>query len=191
MTDADAQGREQRERAWEFFKTNNDAAIKSGEEAIKALILINGGSSVAMLAFIGTLALKDQQTSQQIAILARPLIGFASGVGLAVAAACSSYLVNSTLAELARTRMLDSSRSVRWRWVVEGLRALTIAFAVGSLFSFGWGVWTAKRGFEQLPAVNSPAAGPEKTQLPASHPRRSPTVAFRDRGPAPRSASAG
>jgi hypothetical protein len=86
------------------------------------LILVNGGSSVAMLAFVGTLASKDQQTSQQIATLTHPLIGFASGVGLAVAAACLSYLVNSAIAELAQRRMLNSSRSEHWRWVVAALR---------------------------------------------------------------------
>ncbi|MGY4501991.1 hypothetical protein ACVWYH_005948 [Bradyrhizobium sp. GM24.11] len=88
------------DREAEFFKTNNDAAIKSGEEAIKALTLINGGSSVAMLAFLGTMASKDQYTSQQLTMLARPLIWFASGVGLAVAGACFSYLTNSSIASL-------------------------------------------------------------------------------------------
>jgi hypothetical protein len=46
------------DRQAQFFKANNDAAIKSAAEAIKALTLINAGSSVAMLAFLGTMASK-------------------------------------------------------------------------------------------------------------------------------------
>lgn len=92
------------DREAEFFKTNNDAAIKSGEEAIKALILINGGSSVAMLAFLGTLAARGQQSPQEIAMLASPLIWFAFGVGLAVIAACFSYFTNSAIASLSLSR---------------------------------------------------------------------------------------
>jgi hypothetical protein len=147
------------DRESEFWKTNNDAAIKSGEEAIKALTLINGRSSVAMLAFVGTLASKDQYSSQQIAIIARPLVWFASGVGLAVVAACLSYFTNSAITRLSRSRartwqhpyLQDGESSRRWGVIVEVFRTLTIAVAALSLASFGSGVWTAKQGFEQLP----------------------------------------
>lgn len=43
----------------EFGSAANSAAVKTAEEAIKAALLINGGSSVAMLAFIGTLVSRD------------------------------------------------------------------------------------------------------------------------------------
>jgi hypothetical protein len=39
-----------------FFHSVNDATIRSGENAIKAAILINGGACVAILAFVGALA---------------------------------------------------------------------------------------------------------------------------------------
>jgi hypothetical protein len=154
------------DRESDFWKTNNDAAIKSGEEAIKALILINGGSSVAMLAFIGTLASKDQHTSQQIATLARPLVWFASGVGLAVVAACFSYFTNISIARLSRSRLRtwehpyleDGNRSRRWGIIVEVLRMVAIAMAALSLATFFCGVWTAKRSFEQPPTSSTPSA---------------------------------
>jgi hypothetical protein len=154
------------DREAEFFKTNNDAAIKAGEETIKALILINGGSSVAMLAFVGTLASKDHTTPQQIAMMASPLIWFAFGVVLAVVAACFAYLTNNAISKLSLTRerkwqhpfVIDGARSGRWKWIVELTRMVTIAVVACSLASFCWGVWTAKRGFEQLSAVSAPAA---------------------------------
>jgi hypothetical protein len=147
------------ERESEFFNTNNNAAIKSGEDAIKALTLINGGSSVAMLAFVGTLASKDQYTSEQLALVAAPLIWFATGVGLAVAAACLSYFSNRAIAELSLTRVktwqdpfvTDGERSKRWRAIQAVLVSVTILVAALSLASFGCGVWTAKVAFEQLP----------------------------------------
>jgi hypothetical protein len=152
------------DREAEFFKTNNDAAIKSGDEAVKALILINGGSSVAMLAFVGTLASKDHTTPQQIAMIASPLIWFAFGVGLAVVAACFSYLTNSAITKLSLTRertwqhpyVKDGARSGRWQLIVWLTRMVTIVVVACSLASFGWGVWTAKRGFEQLSAASAP-----------------------------------
>ncbi len=147
------------DRELEFFDTNNSAAIKSGEEAIKALTLINGGSSVAMLAFVGTLASKDQYTSEQLALVASPLIWFAIGVGLAVAAACLSYFSNRAIAALSLTRVrtwqhpyiADGERSKGWRVIQTVLVGLTILAATLSLASFGRGLWTAAEAFEQLP----------------------------------------
>jgi hypothetical protein len=37
-----------------FGVATNAAAVKNAEEAIKAALLVNGGSSVAMLAFVGS-----------------------------------------------------------------------------------------------------------------------------------------
>jgi hypothetical protein len=156
------------DRESEFFKTNNDAAIKAGEEAIKALTLINGGSSVAMLAFVGTMASKDQFAAQQIATLARPLIWFAFGVGFSVASAGLTYFANRAIAVLSHTHartwqfpyIVAGEKSKRWRLIVGALQVLTVCVAALSLASFGWGVWTAKQTFEQLP-LHAPVKPPQ------------------------------
>src|SRR6266446_6671491 len=58
--------------ATQFGAKANEAATKAAEEAIKAVILINGGSSIAMLAFIGTLASKDLLSSAQLSQITSP-----------------------------------------------------------------------------------------------------------------------
>ena len=64
----------------EFVKAANAAAVKNAEEAA---LLVNGGSSVAMLAFIGTLVSRDYLSPTQIAEITKPLVWFAWGVGAA------------------------------------------------------------------------------------------------------------
>jgi hypothetical protein len=156
-TREDAHRAHDRER--DFFDVNNNAAIKSGDEAVKALTLINGGSSVAMLAFISTLASRGQYTSQQLSLISKPLIWFAAGVGLGVAAACLSYFSNRAIAHLSSTRVktwqhpyiIDGPKTKRWQIIQAILVSLTVLVASVSLASFGLGVWTAKKAFEQLP----------------------------------------
>src|SRR3954453_10240257 len=75
-----------------FGKAANEAAVKAGEEAIKATILINGGSSIAMLAFIGTMASKNLLSSAQLGGIATPLIFFRIGIGC-VYGCCGSFLL--------------------------------------------------------------------------------------------------
>jgi hypothetical protein len=147
------------DREHDFFGVNNAAAIKSGEEAIKALILINGGSSVAMLAFVGALASKDQYTSEQLRVLANPLIYFASGVGLAGLASIMAYLSNRAIAAVSLSRLriwehpfvTPGPKTKRWTVTQGALVILTALIALASLASFGCGTWTAKHAFEQLP----------------------------------------
>jgi hypothetical protein len=71
----------------EFGRVANKAAVDSGTETIKAIVLINGGSCVAILTFIGTLATKDKVPIG----LATPLIWFAAGLVMAVIASAFAY----------------------------------------------------------------------------------------------------
>ena len=82
----------------EFGVAANAAAVKNAEEAIKTALLINGGSSVAMLAFIGTLVSRDVLSAAQLTDITRPLISFGSGVAAAVMAAAAAYFTNLCIA---------------------------------------------------------------------------------------------
>lgn len=147
------------DRNSELFDTANAAAIKSAEEAIKAGILMNGGSSVAMLAFIGTLASKDQLVAQQITLLAKPMICFASGVVAAVVCACFAYLTNIAVARVLSSHVAawehpyvkEGPKSKRHRITAIALRWIAMFSMTVSIGCFMTGVVLAKSAFEQLP----------------------------------------
>ena len=128
-----------------FGKDANSAAVKNAEEAIKAAILINGGSSIAMLAFIGTLVTKDFLQPAQIDTISWPLIWFASGVGTALIAAAAAYSTNLFIAGSANrkensyehpfVRGTAASRSAGLRGEIA--RWIGIVAFIGSMICFG------------------------------------------------------
>jgi hypothetical protein len=91
----------------EFGATANTAAAKNAEEALKAAILINGGSSVAMLAFIGTLVSRDVLSSEQLANITKPLLCFGSGVAASIVASAAAYFTNLFIAGASNRRQRE------------------------------------------------------------------------------------
>jgi hypothetical protein len=57
--------------------TTNAAAVASGQVALRAALLINGGAAVAMLAFIGSIASLDGLGGDHLAVMASSLVWFA------------------------------------------------------------------------------------------------------------------
>jgi hypothetical protein len=49
-----------------FYLSVNESAIKSGETALRACLLINGGAAVAILAFIGSVISREPTTSHKV-----------------------------------------------------------------------------------------------------------------------------
>jgi hypothetical protein len=88
----------------EFGKQNNDAAIKTGEVAIRSVILANGGAVVAVLAFLGNLASRPTVSAEQLTQAAGSLIWFAAGVAAGLCSLLSAYLTNLYYANLAFSR---------------------------------------------------------------------------------------
>lgn len=74
----------QHDRMTEFEKQTNEAAISSGQLALRTAVLINGGAAVSVLAFLGSLA-KDKLSDSTLSGVAGPLLWFASGVAVAAA----------------------------------------------------------------------------------------------------------
>lgn len=73
----------------------NDAAATSANQALRTALLINGGASVSMLAFIGGLVSNGKVLlGGQLAAIAAPLIWFAVGVALAGLATAFAYFTN-------------------------------------------------------------------------------------------------
>lgn len=132
----------------DFGREANKAAINSGAESLKALLYLNGGSCVVMLAFIGTLASKDKP----ITPFGLPLFLFATGAGLAVLTTAAGYFTNLLITgtSTAKDRIYEppffreTKSSNRQRFWGEVFRYIaiflalsgSIAFFVGLIFSY-------------------------------------------------------
>ena len=82
-------------------KLKDEAAIKSGGDAVRMVILVNGGAVVAVLAFLGNISGKIPNT--QIPSVAASLRWFAWGVAAGLASMFCGYLTN-----LAHTNLFTS-----------------------------------------------------------------------------------
>jgi hypothetical protein len=150
----------------EFGAKANDAATKAAEEAIRAAILINGGSSVAMLAFIGSVASKDWLSPVQLAALTKPLLFFGFGVAAAVIGSAMAYFTNLMIAgsSIRRRReyqqpFLRITPSSRRHWIWgEVFRWLGIVAVTGSIVLFIAGLFQASSAFNSLATHTSPIA---------------------------------
>ena len=162
------EARRAHDRADGFFEQVNEAAIKNGESAFRACLLINGGAAVSVLAFIGSLASKDVIGVSQLAAVANSLILFALGVVAAVVGMALSYFVNYLTAEQAR------SFAHIWEhpWVVPGkntgflgrlkavLHVITVLVGVASVVFFVCGIFAVRNSVEHIqPAAHTQAPG--------------------------------
>ena len=139
----------------EFGRVANKAAIDSGTETLKAIVLINGGACVAILTFIGTLATKDKVPIG----LATPLTWFAIGLVMAVIASALGYFTNLFIAdtsknmtqEYERPFLRDNDNSKRCRRLGEWARWLAVIAALCGIVAFCTGLYTAYTAFQHLP----------------------------------------
>jgi hypothetical protein len=162
---------EPHDRADSFFEQVNEAAIKNGESAFRACLLINGGAAVSVLAFIGSLASKDVIGVSQLASVADSLILFALGVVAAVVGMALSYVVNYLTAAGAA-----SSKHI-WEhpWIVpgectvwlarlkNGLHLITVLVGVASLVFFVCGIFAVRNSVKHIPPATH-------TQAPSAKP---------------------
>lgn len=139
----------------EFGQGANQAAIKAGEETVKASLLINGGSAVAMLAFIGTLASKDTLPRLHLMEITKPLLWFGAGVALAAVGSAAAYFTNLMIAGASTHKSREYEHpflratvlSNRHRIAGEVFRYLAVAAIAASIGCFIVGLVTAKTAF--------------------------------------------
>lgn len=117
----------------EMFKS----VIQTGQSAIKANMLLNGGAAVALLAFIGKLA---DVNPTCIPLFALPLTVFVSGAFLATMVSGLTYLTQVIFSE-----------DGKWRdRIGNTLQGLSILSGLGSLILFGYGTHIAYKAFIAL-----------------------------------------
>lgn len=120
----------------------NEAAINNASQVLRALILINGGAAVAVLAFISSLAhpLPKEITSS--------VWGFAGGVAVTAVAMCFAYFTNYcyTAASVALTRsyehpyIQENEESHKWLHKGTVCHRVSILLSICAVASFVFGV---------------------------------------------------
>ena len=133
------------------------AAIDSANVAIRALLLVNGGAVVALLAFIGAME-AGQSDAVSIDPLVKPVWFFAIGTGLSATISASAYFVNVFDSDiLSSVKLTWQHPYVEKKPVARWLSRLrTVAFcmavlcAVGSLVFFFVGVSSVTSAIKQL-----------------------------------------
>jgi branched-subunit amino acid permease len=141
-----------------FLQAANDATIKSAENAVRTLALINSGAVVAILGFIGALVSKDTERTQQIVGILDSLCWFAFGVAASAGAACCAFLTHYTtsagVSSKAKTwthpYVDDTMKSRRWNWGRRLSFFLSYLFAFFSFGFFIWGVLSARDAISHL-----------------------------------------
>jgi len=115
------------------------AAIDAGAQAMKALLLINGGAWVAILGFLAS-TISDPMSQNKARLtyaFVHSLVWFGGGAGLAVGASCLAYLCNSFYAR----GLIDLSS--KWDWQMgRYTNWAAIAFGLASLAVFWVGLWS-------------------------------------------------
>jgi len=121
-------------------------------------MLINGGATVSLLAFVGALAGQGKVQFGQLAGFADSLTWFASGVALSAVMAAFAYFTNYCIAGSA-SRMLRNwehpylhvtPQSKRWQRVGIIFHGAAIATGLGSLICFICGMISVRSAIVHL-----------------------------------------
>lgn len=111
--------------------------IESGTLALKSAILVNGGATIALLTFLGSVLRDGTAQTSLITDISWAMILFVWGTGLAALATGTRYLGNLKLMEQGK------SGWVNW---------FTISLGVISYTLFFWGGMAAFHAFDGVPA---------------------------------------
>ena len=122
-------------------------AIDSANIAVRAILLVNGGAVVALLAFLGTL---ESANGDAISLsqFVSALRSFASGVGLAAVTAALAYLVNLMDADFFSRKtyhwehpFVRENTKKKWvNWLRNAIHLLALGLGVFSLAAFFSGI---------------------------------------------------
>ena len=128
----------------------DEYAVRMGEGAIKASLLINGGALVALLAFLGNLAKFDADL-RNLNNLRFPMILFAAGVLSSTVGLGLSWAANFCSARALINYRMDfefpfihkQPKAVYYDRATSALQVLAIIFGVAPLICFAIGAWLA------------------------------------------------
>jgi hypothetical protein len=138
MTNSKIEGEPWKWHIEETFK----GLIALSIEALKALLLINGGAAVAVLAYLGNLA--SRSSSVHLPNIKSALMWFAGGVLATALTFITAYFTQFQLYVEERAR--HSERHFRERHPIGIAVASLLVFAAA--FAFAAGCWNASSAFQ-------------------------------------------
>jgi hypothetical protein len=142
----------------DYQQAINEAAMKGADAALRAVLLINGGAAVSVLAFIGGLAAQSRIKLEQLNMVANSLGWFAAGVATAVAGMGLAYLTNY-IASMVEKSLEKSwqppyarpgTRTPRLRRCKVAVHIVTVVIGLTSLALFVYGVLDVKDAISHL-----------------------------------------
>jgi hypothetical protein len=145
----------------ESTKHANEATVRSGELAMKLVILANGGAVVAVLAFLGSISSNNKVTAAQLATVANSLIWFAAGVAAGLACTLLAYLTNLHHAGLGSSYERiwehpyhkDGPSTCRYQILGNLFMGLAIVCGAAALFLFVGGVLDVRSAILRMAAT--------------------------------------
>lgn len=153
MSDEKESASRQHEVTAEVGRKARDSAVEHASQALKSVLLINGGAAIAILAFVGgALDAENKIGSEELVGLVNALAWFAWGAAAAVFAMTLSFGSLFSAArwnqEMIRTQdfpyIEETPASKRWEVLSNGFLVCATAAGLWSLISFLCGIWSIK-----------------------------------------------
>ena len=92
------------------WKPGFEAAIRFGEMAIKSLLILNGGSALALIAFLGQMSSSSSSQTTTAALFFWPLLCFGVGAAFSTLSAMMAYVAQITYVESEYHKLGNSLR---------------------------------------------------------------------------------
>lgn len=111
--------------------------VKTAENAVKSLLIVNGGAALALLAFFGAIARTSAELANKVDV-ANALAIFTAGAFMAAVTSCMTYFSQAGFGQEFGSRSMSMGN-----W----FRCTAISSAAVSAGSFVFGAWIAARAF--------------------------------------------
>src|SRR5262245_60430637 len=152
MPDAYELNRRDAERAHDnhaaFVSKMNEAALETGQLALRTTVFINGGAAIAVLAFLGAIAAKDKIGIGQLSAMAGAIVWFAIGVAVGAVGLGCAYLTTYFNGRAAHSHELGfehpyvepGPRTKRMERITLTFHVGAVVAAIGAVGLFVWGM---------------------------------------------------
>jgi hypothetical protein len=144
---------------FQFSQNVNEAAVNSGNLALRTVLTINGGSALAVLAFIGNALVKsDSNLAPKLLHVTETLVWFAGGVVIVSVAMGFAYFTNYAMASASTSKKRiwthpffeNTCASRGWSIAANIFQIITIVLAFTSVGFFLYGMFQVRDAILKL-----------------------------------------